>query len=309
MDTNYELDWENFLSEKVCLGAYGMNNFQKSIAIPSTATTTVPAYHVLFTEPKMRRLHDSEKFYLSESEMLTAQLSALLWKRFNGPITMLTDDIGYEYLQGTELFECYDAVLPILDRRNYGINPRKYWASGKIQALDLLKETGVILDMDMLVWKTLDLTDADLIVSHIEHLNERIYPDFSYFIVASDYRFPELWSQQTEPLNTSFLFIRDLEFQKYYTKESIRFMQNEFDTPDTGELCMVFAEQRIIAMCAEEKSIRVKLLLDYDNLDKGNEMITHIWSSKYILEVNPYFKSKYIELCKNKIDELIKLSN
>ncbi|MFQ9126064.1 MAG: hypothetical protein ACLR4Z_03710 [Butyricicoccaceae bacterium] len=46
------------------------------------------------------------------------------------------------------------------------------------------------------------------------------------------------------------------EFRRYYTDTAIRFMRCSPDADDTLTY-MVFAEQRLLTMCAEKKGIRI----------------------------------------------------
>lgn len=74
-------------------------------------------------------------YEMHEFERLTAELSARLWRSYNGPVYMMTDEAGWQYIRKSGLENVYDGVFPVLEWRNYGINTYKYWASGKIQAL------------------------------------------------------------------------------------------------------------------------------------------------------------------------------
>ncbi|MDR1176057.1 MAG: hypothetical protein LBK83_11385 [Treponema sp.] len=42
---------------------------------------------------------------------------------------------------------------------------------------------------------------------------------------------------------------------------------------------MVFAEQRLLAMCCREKNIAINAILDGDNLEK-QQTFTHVWGLK-----------------------------
>jgi antitoxin component HigA of HigAB toxin-antitoxin module len=48
---------------------------------------------------------------------------------------------------------------------------------------------------------------------------------------------------------------------------------------------MVFAEQRLLAMCAKEKNIRIKSLLDANNLE-NQDCFTHVWGLKSSLQAS-----------------------
>lgn len=302
-------EFKDFFTGEKCFGAIGMHNFSKPLAADLRRTDAVTAYHVFLTTPYYCNSGSEKELELEEFELLTAKLSACLWKRYNGPIYMLTDPRGAEYFYKMHLDRIYDGILPILDARNYGINAKKFWASGKIQALTKIQTPCVVLDMDMIVWKVLDLSGCSLAASHIEHLDERLYPDIPFFLMSPRYQFPKQWNYNVEPLNTSFVYFADNALKDYYSQQSIRFMQYERDTPNDGFTCMIFAEQRILAMCAEEKKAKVKTFLDYDNLAEKQDIMTHLWSGKKLLYYDKDVEEEYIRLCRQKIEEVQSASN
>ena len=105
------------------------------------------------------------------------------------------------------------------------------------------------------------------------------------------------------PLNTSIAYFGDEDFKNYYAKESVRFMQYERDTLDNGSWCMVFAEQRILGMCAASWNISVKTYLEYDRPLEKQDLVTHLWSAKGLLRSEKRFCDQYIKLCEDKIGQ------
>lgn len=269
----------------------------------SSIKTGTTAYHVLLTSPYFKANRD-RPFAMEEYELLTAQVSALTWRRYNGPIYLVTDKHGERYFYEKRVNNVYNGVLPILDALNYGIDPKKYWAAGKLQALIKLDAPCAIIDLDLILWKPLNFFGYELVVAHNEHINERVYPNFDFFIMSKKYIFPLEWDKKVEPLNTAFMYFAGNSFKKYYADESIRFMRYERETPDDGSRCMVFAEQRILGMCAAARGIKPKLLLDYDTLSERQDIITHIWSAKNILKTNKSIAERYVQLCREKICQL-----
>lgn len=298
-----EYSFKGFFTGEQCFGAVGMHNLSRPLADAQSLPQKVIAYHTFL--PLSHYGADSpEELNLAEFELLTAELSARLWKKYNGPIYMLTDALGAEYFRQRHFEDIYDGILPILDARNFGIDLNKYWAFGKIQALTKIKAPCAIIDLDMLIWKPLNLMECGLAATHIEHLNEWLYPDTSFFIMSPKYQFPQEWNYSIEPLNTSFVYFADDALKEDYTQQSIRFMQYERDTPNDGFSCMIFAEQRILTMCAAQHQVKVKTFLDYDNLSAKQDIITHLWSGKKLIRLEKSVEKKYITLCQKKIDEI-----
>lgn len=297
-------DFEAFFRDEGFYGAIGMHNLSGELFSGACDAIPVAGYHVLLTEPYLYH-HPGAHFQMREYELLTARLSARLWKRYNGPVFLVTDETGYQYIKQTELFAAYDEVLPVLNRRNFGIHSHKYWASGKLQALTKISAPCALIDMDLMIWRPLGLAKYPLAAAHVEHLTEYVYPPLTFFRVDAGYSFPDAWDWSVEPFNTSVAYFADEAFKKYYASESIRFMQAEKETPDNGTICMVFAEQRIFAMCAAEKGIPVHTFLDYDHLS-AQDVITHTWSAKGMLRGMRELEEIYNSLCREKLRQLEK---
>lgn len=300
------MDLKNdFFAGGTFFGAIGMENMKKPLSQLPLRKNPVTAYHVFSTEPFFKNEGNKDRaFSLPEFELKTAELSALCWRRYNGPIYLVTDAVGEAYFRKKGLSGAYDGVLPILENVNYGIDKRKYWAASKIEALKLLKTPCAIIDLDLIVWKPIELDNSLLTAAHIEHIVDHIYPDFSFFDMSPRYSFPPQWDKTAEPLNTAFFYIADSKLKEYYVRESIRFMQFERDTADNRVKCMVFAEQRVLAMCAKAMGIRADTLLDYDNLQAPQDRVTHIWSAKELLSLDKDIQRTFIDLCDEKIEQL-----
>lgn len=280
-------------------GAIGLQNLLEPI-LPVTEHGNLRGYHVLMTSPFTYK-SPHKPFEMSNTALLTAELSARLWRRFNGSISLITDKTGFDYIKKTDLAKAYDEILPILDRRNFGILPTKYWASGKIQALTKIAAPCVILDMDMLLWQKLPVESAKLLCTHNEPLSLKCYQPADFFHTDDEYSYPANWDFTVKPLNTAVLYIAEDDFKNYYAAQSIRFMYSEKESPDNGVICMVFAEQRILAMCAAARGITPKLLLNYDHLSELQSFLTHIWSAKKIVEMVPDINKIFTELCEEKL--------
>ena len=280
-------------------GAIGAKNLFSAFG-PAVKGASLPGYHALSTAPHVRR-SPGRPYQMDETDLLTAELSARLWKRYNGPIRLLTDPMGCEYVKSTALADAYDEILPMLDPRCCGIDPDKYWAAGKIAALSKLPVPCVILDMDMMIWKTLDLSGEKLVCACVEFISNTVYPPFSYFRTKEDYVFPADWSEEATALNTAFLYIDDEELKQEYTREAFRFMLAERESPEYWAICMTFAEQRILGLCAESRGIYAKLLYDMDK-----DCLTHTWGAKGKLRSEKDFRDYYLQICREKLEQLRK---
>lgn len=291
-----------FLEGRLSCGAIGMGNLHMPLADLPRNEKPIAACHVLSTLPH-RSKYNGVPYDMGAADEWTARLSALLWKHYNGSICLMTDAEGARWARKTGLYGIYDEVREDLDDP-YGLKHKKFWAAGKLLAMEKLDTPGMIIDMDMMIWRPLDIHGTKLAAAHIEHLNDSIYPPLDYFMMSPKYHFPGDWNTAAEPLNTSIFYMGDEGLKQEYLKEAFRFMRYERGTPDNGSLCMVFAEQRILAMCAARRGIRAETILDFDRLHEPQQLVTHTWTAKRLMRAHREVEEVYVELCREKCREL-----
>jgi hypothetical protein len=260
------------------------------------------AFHSNWTRPFFLR-NQCGPYFVEDYDLLTTILSALEWRKHNGGIKMVTDSIGAEYYRRLELAHIWDLGIDTsLDAlESEAIFPLSFWAAGKIFALKEQPVPCVMIDTDFIVWKSLasGINGAALAVAHREDISAEIYPEKPFFNMDGNYRFPSEWDWTALPCNTALLYINDEQFKEYYTSHSITFMRNLRETKNiTAE--MVFAEQRLLAMCAAAKGITVKTLLDTANLETQNEF-THVWGLKKELQTNHVKRQGFCLNCVKRI--------
>ncbi len=300
---NMQPDWNRIYREGRVPGTIGLARMSLPLSAAVDDGMNISGYHVFSTEP-FRMRNTGTDFSFPEYQRQTMELSARLWRRYNGPIRLITDDLGRDYLARYGLLDLYEEVLPLTDADDYGINCEKFWASGKVLALKELDTPCAIIDLDLLIWQKLSLTDYPVVTMHTEPLNELYYPDFNFFRMDSSYQFHKEWDESVEPLNTAFLYLSDRKLKDFYVSESIRFMRSERNTPDfDGSVCMIFAEQRILAMCAAAKKSYVKTLLDYYRLFHTQPVVTHLWSGKEIFEEQEELRQIHSCNCRDRLSE------
>lgn len=296
-------DWNRILMDGKVSSTIGLARMSLPLSTPTDDGRHIRGYHVFSTEP-FRMQNTGTDFFFPEYQRRTMELSARLWRRYNGPIRLITDALGYDYLARYGLLDLYEEVLSLQESDVYGIDCQKFWASGKILALKGLDTPCAIIDLDLLIWQRLSLAGYPLVTLHKESLNELYYPGFNFFQMDPSYQFYKEWDESVEPLNTAFLYLSDEELKDFYVSESIRFMRNERNTPDLdGSVCMVFAEQRILAMCAAAQKKYVKTLLDYNCLSHPQPVITHLWSGKEVFEQYEELQQTYNGFCCKRLSE------
>lgn len=240
------------------------------------------AFHSNWTRPFFVRSPD-QPYTIEPFELLTTALSALAWRRENGPICMICDTKAQRYYDALGLTFLWDeGVYPLLDAVPEDINPMAFWAAGKLYALSAMPSPCVMIDTDFICWKPLAplLQGLNAAAIHREDIMPDIYPDARAFTQTHRFDFSAFdWTVQ--PFNTALCYLANDDFRRYYTDTAIRFMRC---SPDADDMLtyMVFAEQRLLAMCAAQKGIRAAALSDLEALFTGTQQgyFTHIWGFK-----------------------------
>lgn len=250
------------------------------------------AYHVLDSSPKTALGGEYSPF---DFDLLCQIISALTWKKNNGPIGLATDELSLKLLG--PIASLYDEIisLPSVD----DIDNVAFWAAGKIYALGEISAPCAIIDTDFIVWDRLNLSSG-VTVAHREPINPDVYPDTECFATSKEYAFNLRWDRSVLPCNTAFVAFSDNGFKDYYVSESKKFMRacHECDNVLTY---MVFAEQRLLAMCADEKNTPINTLMDFDRLGDPSYRYTHLWGYKQALREFPSEKEDFCRRCARRI--------
>ncbi|MGO5028169.1 DUF6734 family protein [Candidatus Agathobaculum pullicola] len=257
------------------------------------------AFHSTWTRPFFVRSPD-QPYAVEPFELLTTALSALAWRRENGPIRMICDTKALRYYDTLGLTFLWDeGVHPLLDAVPDDVNPMAFWAAGKLYALSAMPSPCVMIDTDFICWKPLAplLTGLDTAAIHREDITPDIYPDARTFTQTHSFDFTAFdWTVQ--PFNTALCYLADDDFRRYYTDTAIRFIRCSRDADDVLTY-MVFAEQRLLAMCAARKHIRVTALSDLESLFTGSQQgfFTHIWGFKQQMRDEPALHEDFCRRC------------
>jgi hypothetical protein len=244
----------------------------------------------------MRAIHVNTGLRIEKFDLYNTVLSALLWRRYNGEIYLICDKASAEFY---EQFDVWNAVKPVIPNDLEGINPQMFWAAGKLLALREIEAPVVMLDKDFIVWNKLNFGDS-IIAAHREDLHPDVYPDISYFQMQEDYIFNPDYKYSEEPLNTAFLYLPDESFKQFYVNMALDFMKAAKNCNDN--LCyMVYAEQRLLALCAGYLQQPVETLLDKDKIFEPQESFTHLWGAKQQMRDDPEQEQEFNARCKARI--------
>lgn len=253
--------------------------------------------HINWTAPFALR-HGGE-YFIEDFELLTTILSALRWKEKNGKIKLCADDMALEYYRKTGIIGIYDETERL--EVDGDIDPQMFWAAGKLFALRKQKAPTAMIDTDFIVWEEI-LFDklGECTVIHFEELYPDVYPPRSGFSMRGSYEWPELdW--ELPACNTAFVVIKSRELLDYYTKTAIEFMKNAENTGDPLRY-MVFAEQRLINMCAAKLGIEVRAFSHLARLfAHGEKCFTHTWGMKQQMRDTPWLRRDFCLRCDARI--------
>ena len=260
------------------------------------------AFHSNWTKPFFCK-HIGE-YYIEDFELLTTILSALKWQEYNGDIQMVTDKIGAAYYRKLGLENIWNLGIDdtLEDKMTDNISPSTFWAAGKIYALEKQTVPCVMMDTDFIVWQSVkeELEHHRLSVIHREKIDECVYPNRDKLVMNEQYTYNEDWNWQAEACNTAFSYFGYKWFKDYYVNESIRFMKSAIG--EDPLIYMVFAEQRLLAMCAEEKQMDLYALSNMEELfKKSQKRFTHVWGYKRYIRSNSKAREQFCKKCIRRI--------
>lgn len=253
------------------------------------------AIHIASSAPALAK--GMKEISAEDFDLYCTALSALCWRKFNGGITLCCDSRYADYYKNIGLTDIWNGVNVCVADDLEGIDPLMFWAGGKLLALREVNAPVVMIDTDFIVWKRLEFGD-DIIAAHRENISDGIYPPLDFFR-AGDHIIPD-FSEDVLPLNTAFLYIPDNDFKEFYTGQAIAFMKSAVRCNDYLKY-MVFAEQRLAAMCADYTGTPVKTLLDKDNLFYPQSDFTHLWGAKQAMRDQPELRGEFLRKCHGRL--------
>lgn len=266
----------------------------RGIHVVSTRPTT--NYYVSRAEGSPYRQEDFE--------VLTTVLSALEWRRHNGVIRLYTDPPGQEFYDRLGLLDLWDGGFDarLLDSASQTINGRVFWSFGKTVALRQEAAPCCLLDIDLIVWDDIrQLVTAEVMSLHEESLAFPAYVGRDRLVAPPGFDWSGLdWS--VTPCSAALLVFTKDTFKDEYADRALSFMAGNpiRSEPDLSVPAHpVFAEQRLLPMCAQASGVRIaSFLRDYTGAElwsgRKNTTFTHLWNAKSVLHNDP---GKRRELC------------
>lgn len=269
------------------------------------------AIHSYSTKPFFLKNVDKEEFDMEDFEILTMILSALYWRKYNGKIKMYTDFKGMDFIQKNFLRNIWDGGIDVatFETSERNIDRKTFWAAGKIEALEAEKGPVAQIDLDFIILKNLDeyFLNNKVVHAYEENLEIFQYLPKDRLVFPDNYFHNPKWTWKENPFNTSIMYFSDEETKRSYTFEAFRFMENNLTKNENdidGNKQMMFAEQQILAMICQAKSIKSKGLINFEKLktEKQNVFI-HLGETKSMLKNN---KDAIYIYCKNCVETIKK---
>lgn len=257
------------------------------------------AFHINWTRSFFARTPD-RPYAVEPFELLTTALSALSWQKTNGSIRMICDSTAKRYYDALGFSFLWDGgVHPLLDAMPEDVNPIAFWAAGKLYALSAMPAPCVMIDTDFIVWKPLAplLRGLDAAAVHTEDIMPDIYPGPEAFSQTRGFDFSAFdWT--VRPYNTALAYFGSDAFRRHYTDTAIRFIRASAAADDVLTY-MVFAEQRLLAMCAARERVHAAALSDLAALFSGGQQgyFTHIWGFKQQMRDEPLLYEDFCRRC------------
>ena len=253
--------------------------------------------HTNWTKPY--EVNIGGEYKIEDFELFTTILSALKWREKNGPIVLYADKTALEYYKKTGIAELYSDIKELnVDNE---INPNMFWAAGKLFALREQGAPAAVIDTDFIVWDSI-LFDklGECTVIHFEDLYPSVYPPVEVFDMKSGYTLPD-FNMSLKACNTAFYVIKSQKLVQDYTETAIEFMKNA-NRSDDRLRHMVFAEQRLLNMCADKLGIEIMAFSNLERLyEDGYGFFTHVWGMKQQMRENGALRKSFCRRCADRI--------
>lgn len=263
------------------------------------------AYHTCWSAPSRARERLALAPPLADYELLTALLSALQWRAHSGTIALYADDLVAEFLDDAGLLEIWDGGVDTatLDATAGDLDAPLFWSAGKLLALAAETAPIVMVDLDFIAWHALPQLQEphDLVVIHRETLDNQVYAPPEKLSTAAGYEYDPEWSWEALPCNAAFVSFGEDGFREYFSSEALRFARGNHGPEPVPSSLTVFAEQRLLGMCAQKRGIAVVELLPLGGDLDDQPHFTHLWGYKGRLAAHPGEADSFCRDCADRL--------
>lgn len=224
----------------------------------------ITGIHAFWSQPtltgtKGHHLTGESEFKMFDFELIHFVLSALFYKKLNGPIYLYTDNTFATYLNKNNLLGIWDFV----DVGKYNefteinLNSKNNWTGFKTWLLKELPAPFLLFDHDNLIYTEIPkkLFDTSVRFAHLETINPYYYPD-KEDMQCGNFKFDNDWDWSLDVANTCMLYFKDNEFKNKYSEKAMEFeLNNNPEDDHLAEVQYLFADQRLLVMMLEKENI------------------------------------------------------
>lgn len=251
---------------------------------------------------------------MADYELITLIASVLYYKSHSGPMYLVTDRRGLDYLNSLKLTSLYDKIIEL--HVNKDINPKIFWAAGKIYAHSVVTTPSISIDMDAIIWQPIHKTvkPCDAVALHVEPSD---WPPYTKKWDDIQGPWSVVDSRAVEPVNTGVLALLADPLKYQYIEAAESFMVNFSRSNQQGHKAefshgpsyvdeMVFAEQMMLSLIAKKLGARIRSISSYDRFSDHmveNRKVTHLWNSKRGYRSHSRAREAYVH---DMIDRLLK---
>lgn len=284
---------------------------------PAPSRRRTAAAHVYWSAPIRRRSGPEAEPDLTPLELLVAAVSALAWRRWNGPVHLHTDAPGRAFFERKGLLGFWDSVdTELLESIPPGVDVSVFWDIGKVFALCRRPGPSVVLDLDLIVWTALGpRLSAPVQFLHWEELVAPWYVDPPALSRPPGYRFDPGLDWGMWACNTSLMYAEDEAFREAFARASLAFAEGNRPAGGPAVAELLFCGQRLFGMTARRLGVEARPLLPYCFVPCGRSRwliddppmrrplaplsflrgspITHLWAAKHRLRAAPAASARF----------------
>ncbi len=227
----------------------------------------------------MKGIHVFQKVTenFSEHVLLIQAISAIEWRKNNGPIHLYTTSDLIPDLEKMGLTYFYDEInTEVLDEKD-DIPWDHFYPATKIKVLRSIKEFPVaFIDTDFIYWDKLDpiVNNYDITYMHREGLFWRNYPPLEFLGRREDYQFPDIKTlENSRPINVGFFIMNNQKLRDEYVNTAYEYMRdNSYECKEVEWASFelrrfwksLFVEQRLLGAIVDKNRFTNKQIFPYD---------------------------------------------
>lgn len=247
--------------------------------------------HAYWSQPTLtgtqgHHLKGVQEYSMFDFEIVHFILSALYYRKLNGPIHLYTDPTFYNYLKSKNLLLFWDKVDTDKYSKfeKYNIDAKTNWTGFKTWLLGELPAPFLLLDHDNIIYTEIpkNMFDTPVRFAHMESINPFYYPDKDRMDVGN-FKYNENWDWSLDVANTCMMYFKDNEFKNEYCEKAMEFERNNCSKDEyLAEVQYLFADQRLPVLMLEEKGIEYDTFsnLKFTPLDKYTPDWTRVSNDK-----------------------------